>query len=92
MGLRVKLAYPDPPTICLSNLSRGSCFILNREFRTELANVYMVVGNEYSFSISCLCLQTGKITSFGHNTKVIEMMVELTARPMTRKDKEELPF
>lgn len=92
MGLRVKLAYPDPPTCCLSNLGKGQCFILNREFRTEYANVYMVVGNEYSFNISCLCLQTGKITSFGHSTKVIEMVVEVTARPMTRKDKEELPF
>ena len=90
--MRVKLVYPDPPTCCLSTLGKGRCFILNREFRTEYANVYMVVGNEYSFSISCLCLQTGEITSFGHSTKVIEMVVEIKARPMTRKDKEELPF
>ena len=92
VGLRVKLAYPDPPCANLCGLSKGDCFILNREFRTEYANVYMVVGNEYSASISCLCLQTGSLISFGHNTKVIEMVVEIKARPMTRKDKEELPF
>ena len=92
MGLKVKLNYPDPPCVNLSQLSKGDCFILNRTFRTEHANVYMIVGNEYSFNISCLCLQTGKLDSFGHNTKVIEMVVELNARPITIKDKEELPF
>ena len=92
VGVRVKLNYPDPPCVNLNTLSKGKCFILNRAFRTEYANVYMVVGNEYSFNVSCLCLQTGELNSFGHNTKVIEMVVELNARPVTTKDKEELPF
>ena len=90
--MRVKLTYPDPPSISLSGLSKGDCFILSREFRTEHANVYMIVGNEYSAFISCMCLQTGKLDSFRSNTKVIEMVVEINARPVTRKDKEELPF
>lgn len=90
--MKVKLAYPDPPCVLLDDLRKGDCFILNREFRTEYANVYMVIGHTHSVLMSCLCLQTGEITTFGKNTKVLEMVVEIKARPMTQKDKEELPF
>lgn len=92
MGLKVKLDYPDPPCLNLRQLSKGRCFILNRAFRTEHANVYMVIGSEYDTMVKCLCLQTGELELFGHNTKVIEMLVELTARPLTTKDKDALPF
>ena len=92
MGLHVKLSYPDPPCVRLSTLTTGDCFILNREFRTQNANVYMMVGTPYTFDITCLCLQTGQLKSFRYTSNVIEMVVELKARPITSEDKDELPF
>lgn len=90
--MKLKLSYPDPPSVRLGELDKGDCFILNREFRTEHAEVFMILGSPYSREIKVLSLGTGNVTFCNCNTQVIEMVVEINARPVTRADKEELPF
>jgi hypothetical protein len=88
----VKLSYPDPPCVRLNALYKGDCYILNREFRTELATVYMVLANTDEAWLKVVNINTGDVLSHSANCKVIPMVVEVHARPMTKEDENALPF
>lgn len=88
----INLQYPDPPSVRLGDLEKGECFIYNSEFRREFAEVYMVLKNQYETHVTVLSLRTGETRLEHSNFKVVRMVVEINARPMTKADEDQLPF
>lgn len=90
--MHINLQYPDPPCVRLGELYKGECFISGSKFRNEYTEVYMVLRNCDEKYVNILCLNTGETRILHCNSKVIRMVVEINARPMTKADEDQLPF
>ena len=90
--MTINLSYPEPPCVRLGDLYKGECFISSSKFRCEFAEVFMVLRNSFEKYVEVVSLNTGETRNVHCNAKVIKMVVEIYARPMTKADEDELPF
>ena len=88
----INLQYPDPPCVRLGDLYKGECFISSSKFRNEYADVYMVLKNQDEKYVNVISLSSGDTRLLHCNSKVVRMVVEINARPMTKADEDQLPF
>ena len=88
----VKVTYPEMPTVKLGDLYKGDSFILSSGVYRDHADVFIVMETPCGCSVECFNLNNGNISLIHCNCKVIEMVVEINARPKTDKDRNDLPF
>lgn len=88
----VNVSYPETPGVKLSKLYKHNCFIRSSGLYRDYTTVYMTLETPAGPPVKCLNFNDGNIEIIPCNTKVIEMFVEIKARPMTDKDREALPF
>lgn len=88
----VKVSYPETPGVRLGDLYKGDSFILSSNLYRDYTTVYVAMETPCGGCVKCFNLNNGNTELLHCNTKVIEMVVEINARPKTNKDRNDLPF
>ena len=86
----VKLNLPELHTCRLIDLRKGKVFMTKKAFYTEGTSIYMVLKNDYTSTVTAVCLQDGEQKVFGSDTRVVELTVKLEAKLYEATD--DLPF
>lgn len=88
----VKVSYPETPGVRLGDLYKGDSFILSSNLYRGYTTVYIAMETPCGGYVKCFNLNNGNTELLHCNCKVIEMVVEINARPKTDKDRNDLPF